>query len=42
MVWTFILIIFLLVTGIVVGGEKVLHSKIKSINQKKLMVNIVL
>ena len=33
MVWTFILIIFLLVTGIV-GSEKVLHSKIKSIERK--------
>ena len=36
MVWTFILIIFLLVTGIAVGGEKVLHSKIKSIQPEKV------
>ena len=36
MVWTFILIIFLLVTGIAVGGEKVLHSKIKSIEPDKV------
>ena len=36
MVWTFILIIFLLVTGIAVGGEKVLHSKIKSIEPEKV------
>ena len=36
MVWTFILIIFLLVTGIAVAGEKVLHSKIKSIEPDKV------
>ena len=36
MVWTFILIIFLIVTGIAVAGEKVLHSKIKSISPDKV------
>ena len=36
MVWTFILIIFLIVTGIAVAGEKVLHSKIKSIEPHKV------
>ena len=36
MVWTFILIIFLIVTGIAVAGEKVLHSKIKSIAPEKV------
>ena len=35
MVWTFILIIFLIVTGIAVAGEQVLHSKIKSISPEK-------
>ena len=33
--WTFILIIFLLISGIAVAGEKVLHSKIKSISPEK-------
>ena len=41
-VWTFILIIFLLITGIAVAGEQVLHSKIKSISPDKVDVNIVL
>ena len=36
MVWTFILIIFLLISGIAVAGEKVLHSKIKSIEPHKV------
>ena len=36
MVWTFILIIFLLISGIAVAGEKVLHSKIKSISPDKV------
>ena len=36
MVWTFILIIFLIVTGIAVAGEQVLHSKIKSIEPHKV------
>jgi len=36
MVWTFILIIFLLITGVAVGGEKILHSKIKSIEPEKV------
>ena len=36
MVWTFILIIFLIVSGIAVAGEKVLHSKIKSIEPHKV------
>ena len=36
MVWTFILIIFLLITGVAVGGEQVLHSKIKSIAPEKV------
>ena len=35
MVWTFILIIFLLITGIAVAGEKILHSKIVSIQPEK-------
>ena len=34
--WTFILIIFLIVTGIAVAGEKVLHSKIKTIEPHKV------
>ena len=36
LVWSFILIIFLLVTGIAVAGEKVLHSKIKTIEPHKV------
>ena len=36
MVWTFILIVFLLITGIAVAGEQVLHSKIKSISPDKV------
>ena len=36
MVWTFILIIFLLITGVAVGGEQVLHSKIKTIEPHKV------
>ena len=35
MVWTFILIVFLLITGIAVAGEKILHSKIVSIQPEK-------
>ncbi len=31
LVWSFILIIFLIVSGIAVAGEQVLHSKIKTI-----------
>ena len=34
--WTFILIIFLIVTGIAVAGEQVLHSKIKTIEPHKV------
>ena len=30
--WTFILIIFMIVTGMAVAGEQVLHSKIKTIS----------
>jgi hypothetical protein len=30
--WTFILIIFMLITGIAVGGEPVYHTKIKPVN----------
>ena len=33
--WTFILIIFLIISGIAVAGEQVLHSKIKSISPEK-------
>ena len=33
--WTFLLIVFLLISGIAVAGEKVLHSKIKSISPEK-------
>ena len=29
--WTFILIIFLIISGIAIAGEQVLHSKIKTI-----------
>ena len=35
MVWTFILIIFLLITGIAVAGEKILRSEIVSIQPEK-------
>ena len=35
MVWSFILIIFLLVTGIAVAGEKILRSEIVSIQPEK-------
>ena len=34
--WTFILIIFLIISGIAVAGEKILHSKIKSIEPEKV------
>ena len=34
--WTFILIIFMIISGIAVAGEKVLHSKIKSISPDKV------
>ena len=33
--WTFLLIVFLLISGIAVAGEKVLHSKIKYISPEK-------
>ena len=33
--WTFVLIIFLLISGIAIAGEQVLHSKIKSISPDK-------
>ena len=33
--WTFIMIIFLIITGVAVAGEQVLHSKIKSISPEK-------
>ena len=33
--WTFILIIFMVITGIAVAGEQILHSKIKSISPEK-------
>ena len=36
MVWTFILIIFLIITGVAVAGEQILHSKIKSISPDKV------
>ena len=36
MVWTFILIIFLIVTGIAVAGEKILRSDIVSIKPDKV------
>ena len=35
MVWTFILIVFLLITGVAVGGEKILRSEIVSIQPEK-------
>ena len=34
--WTFILIIFMIISGIAVAGEKVLHSKIKTISPDKV------
>ena len=34
--WTFILIIFMIVTGMAVAGELVLHSKIKTIEPDKV------
>ena len=34
--WTFILIIFMVITGIAVAGEQVLHSKIKTISPDKV------
>ena len=34
--WTFILIIFLIISGVAVAGEQVLHSKIKSISPDKV------
>ena len=34
--WTFILIIFLIISGVAVAGEKILHSKIKSIEPEKV------
>ena len=34
--WTFILIIFMIVTGMDVAGEQVLHSKIKTISPDKV------
>ena len=34
--WTFILIIFMVVTGLAVAGEQVLHSKIKTISPDKV------
>ena len=34
--WTFILIIFMIVTGLAVAGEQVLHSKIKTISPDKV------
>ena len=33
--WTFIMIIFLIITGVAAAGEQVLHSKIKSISPEK-------
>ena len=36
MVWTFILIIFLLITGVAVAGEKILRSEIVSIKPDKV------
>ena len=36
LVWTFILIIFMLVTGIAVAGEKILRSEIVSIKPDKV------
>ena len=34
--WTFILIIFMVITGIAVAGEHILHSKIKTISPDKV------
>ena len=34
--WTFILIIFMVITGIAVAGEQILHSKIKTISPDKV------
>ena len=34
--WTFILIIFMIVTGMAVAGEQILHSKIKTISPDKV------
>ena len=34
--WTFILIIFMIVPGLAVAGEQVLHSKIKTISPDKV------
>ena len=34
--WTFILIVFLIISGVAVAGEQVLHSKIKSISPDKV------
>ena len=36
LVWSFILIIFLIVSGIAVAGEQVLHSKIKTIEPNEV------
>ena len=34
--WTFILIIFLIISGVAVAGEQILHSKIKTITPDKV------
>ena len=34
--WTFILIVFMLLTGIAIAGEKVYHSKIKPVNPEEV------
>ena len=34
--WTFILIVFLIISGVAVAGEQVLHSKIKTISPDKV------
>ena len=34
--WTFILIIFLIISGVAVAGEQILHSKIKTISPDKV------
>mgnify|MGYP001024482680 CR=1 FL=1 len=36
LIWTFIMIVFLLASGIAVSGEKVLHSKIQTIEPDKV------
>ena len=36
LVWSFILIIFLIVSGIAVAGEQILHSKIKTIEPNEV------